>query len=188
MLIAIGCDHIVTPIKDELIEYFKNLGHTIIDCGTYDRTRTHYPIYGRAVALNVVNKKADIGVVLCGTGIGISNSASKVKGIRCLLVTDPISARKAKEDYDANIIAFGGRVIGIGTAIDIVQAFINAKYKNKNKELIKMLDNKINSLKNNDDLYKNILKKWNDGYYTNGEKQPMTLKPKNIVIKKGENI
>ncbi len=185
MVIAIGCDHIVTPIKNELVQHFKNLGHTMIDCGTYDRTRTHYPIYGRAVALNVVNKKADIGVVLCGTGIGISNSASKVKGSRCLLVTDPVSATKAKEDYNANIIAFGGRVIGIGTAIDIVQAFIDAKYKNKNKELIEMVDKKINTLKNDEDLFKDILTKWDSGFYTNGEKQATTPKAKNIVIKGG---
>ena len=184
MRIAIGCDHIVTPMKDELVDHFKNLGHTLIDCGTYDKTRTHYPIYGRAVAINVVDKKADIGVVLCGTGIGISNSASKVKGTRCLLVTDPVSAAKAKEEYNANIISFGGRVIGVGTAIDIIQAFIDAKYNNKNSELIKMIDGKINSFKPETNLYNSILEKWNNGFYTEGEKQAETPKPKNNIIKK----
>ena len=186
MKIAIGCDHIVVDMKNELINHFKNLGHTIIDCGTYSKTRTHYPIYGREVALNVVQKHADVGVVLCGTGIGISNSASKVKNARCVLVTDPISAKKAKEDFDANIISFGGRVIGIGTAIDIVQYFIDAKYLNKNQRLIELLNNKISTLKNDKNLYKEILIKWNNGFYTDGLKQDQVDLPLNKIILSGK--
>ena len=179
MRIAIGCDHIVIDMKNELIKYLKSQGHTIIDFGTYDKTRTHYPMYGRAVAINVVSQKVDLGVVLCGTGVGISNSASKVKGSRCLLVTNPILAKKAKEDYNANIISFGGRVIGVGTAIDIIDSFINAKYKGKNTDLIKMIDEKIISFKDSDNLFNEILVKWHNGFYTNGEKQKQVPLPKN---------
>jgi galactose-6-phosphate isomerase len=177
MIIAFGCDHIVTPLKDELVKHFKNLGHSIIDCGTYDKTRTHYPIYGRQVALKVADKTADLGVVICGTGVGISNSASKVKGSRTLLVTNPVSARQAKEKFDANIISFGGRVVGIGIGIDIIQAFIDAKYNGENKELISLINNKVPTLKDDAGLYKSILSKWHDGYYTEGQKQDIVPMP-----------
>ena len=77
MKIAIGCDHIVTPIKDNVIKTLEKQGHTVIDCGTYDLVRTHYAMYGFEVARQVATKKADFGVVICGTGVGITNSASK---------------------------------------------------------------------------------------------------------------
>ena len=78
MTLAIGCDHIVTPIKDKLVETLKKQGHTVIDCGTYDLVRSHYTIYGFEVARLVANKKAKFGIVICGTGVGITNSANKI--------------------------------------------------------------------------------------------------------------
>lgn len=145
MKIAIGCDHIVTPIKDEVVKFLTNKGHQVIDCGTYDRVRTHYAIYGFEVARQVVSKQADLGVCICGTGVGISNSAQKTKGARVCLTRDVASAVAARKYYDANIIAMGGRISGQGLIEEIINAFINTQYNRSNKELLDKVNNKINN-------------------------------------------
>nr|WP_063623137.1 RpiB/LacA/LacB family sugar-phosphate isomerase [Spiroplasma taiwanense] len=114
MKIAIGCDHIVTDIKDKIIEMLKRDKIEVIDCGTFDFTRTHYPIFGQRVANKVVKHEADFRIVICGTGVGISNGAQKVKGARVILTKDVISAVDARKNYEANIVGFGGRIIGLG--------------------------------------------------------------------------
>ncbi|WP_436877049.1 galactose-6-phosphate isomerase subunit LacB [Mammaliicoccus sciuri] len=169
MKIAIGCDHIVTDEKIKVSDFIKSIGHEVIDVGTYDHQRTHYPIYGVNVAKAVTEGKADLGVVLCGTGVGISVSANKVPNARVGLVRDITSARLAKEKYNCNIIGVGGTISGIDLIKDIVETFINAEYiqTTESDQLIE----RMNQLLTNDQVqydanqFNKYIDKWNKGEY-----------------------
>ena len=169
MKIAIGCDHIVTDIKIKAAEFLKKQGHEVIDVGTYDFIRTHYPIYGRKVGKLVATGEADLGVCICGTGIGINNAAQKVKGVRAACVADVQTAVAAKENLNANVIGCGGRVIGIGSIEYILEAFLKAEYKPTSEKdaLIAKIDGLIgeNDCIENDHLFDEYLQKWDEGYY-----------------------
>jgi galactose-6-phosphate isomerase len=143
MKIAIGCDHIVTPAKNHLVQYLLKKGHKVIDCGTYNDIRTHYDIYGFEVARQVVTKQAEVGIVICGTGVGITNAAQKTKGTRVCLARDVEVARKSREFYNCNILGMGGNIVGIGLMEAIVDGFIGTKYKGGNKGIIKTIDGRI---------------------------------------------
>lgn len=168
MIIALGNDHIVTSVKMQISDMLKAMGNEVIDVGTHDNTRTHYPIYGLRVANLVRDGKADYGVVLCGTGVGISTAADKNKGVRAALVNDTTTAKYAKEHLNANVISFGGAVVGEHLAEDIVKTYLAAEYKGEDDALVA----KIDALEpdnpdqhDNPHFYDHEMKLWNEGYY-----------------------
>ena len=128
MKIAIASDHGGYDYKQELIPYIESLGHQVLDLGCHGPASVDYPDYGIPCAQAVARGEADRGVVICGTGIGISISANKVPDIRCALCTDPVMARLTREHNDANMLAMGGRIIGIELAKGIVQAFLSTEF------------------------------------------------------------
>lgn len=127
--VAIGCDHGGIVLKDAVVSVLTDLGAEIVDFGTMDDTSVDYPEYGLKVAEAVAEGKCDLGVVMCGTGIGISISCNKVPGIRCALVTNEFMATATKNHNNANIISLGGRVLSPDEAKAIVKAWYTAEYE-----------------------------------------------------------
>ncbi len=142
MKIAIGSDHVGLELKPCIIEYLKESGHEVYDFGTNSSDRTDYPIYGVKVAKAVVKGDYDCGIVICGTGVGISIAANKVKGIRAVVCSEPYSAKLSKEHNNTNILAFGSRVIGSELAKMIVKEWIEAEFEGgRHANRTAMLDN-----------------------------------------------
>lgn len=135
MKIAIGCDHGGINLKPALIDYLKEQNIEYEDFGCYDGNSVDYNDYAEKVALAVQSGKFDRGILICGTGIGMSIMANKFKGIRCAHCSDPYSARLTREHNDANILAFGERVVGVGLMRDIVEAFIKTPFSNGERHI-----------------------------------------------------
>ncbi len=129
MKIAIGNDHAAVDMKREVVQHLTDRGIEVINFGTDSYESCDYPIYGKKVAHAVADGKADLGILICGTGIGISLAANKVKGIRAAVCSETYSARLTRKHNDANILAFGARVIGPGTALDLVDTFIDTPFE-----------------------------------------------------------
>lgn len=129
MKIAIGNDHTAVNLKNHITDYLKNKGYEVLNIGTDSTQRTDYPIYGKKVAEKVASGECDFGVLICGTGIGISLAANKVKGIRAAVCSEPYSARLTRQHNNANIIAFGARVVGDAMAEMIVDEFLSTEYE-----------------------------------------------------------
>ncbi len=127
--IGIGSDHGGFELKEEIKKYLLSKGIEFVDYGTNSPSSVDYPDYGRRVAEGVVGNEVDRGIVICGTGIGISIAANKVKGIRCALCSDSYSARMSREHNNANILALGARVLGVGLALDIVNTWLNSEFE-----------------------------------------------------------
>lgn len=134
-MIAIGCDHGGFELKQEIIKYLEEQNFVYKDYGCYDTSSVDYPEYARKVANAVVSKEAEKGILICGTGIGISIAANKVKGIRAALCHDCFSAQATREHNDANVLAMGGRIVGPGLAVKIVDIFLNTPFSEDERHI-----------------------------------------------------
>ncbi|MEE1026922.1 MAG: ribose 5-phosphate isomerase B [Acutalibacteraceae bacterium] len=129
MKIAIGNDHVAVDLKKHITKYLEDKGYTVVNYGTDSTDSCDYPIYGEKVGRAVASGECDLGILICGTGIGISLAANKVKGVRAAVCSEPYSARLTRQHNNANIIAFGARVVGQAMAEMIVDEFLNAEYQ-----------------------------------------------------------
>ena len=129
MKIGIGNDHSALELKAEIIEFLENKGHEVVDYGTHSPESCDYPVYGEKVAHAVVNQEVDQGILICGTGLGISLAANKVKGIRAAVCSEPFTARMARQHNNCNILAFGARVVGGELAKMIVETWLNTEFE-----------------------------------------------------------
>ncbi len=129
MKIALASDHAGFDMKNEIIAYFKKVNIDYEDCGTYSEDSVDYPDYALKAANMVANRECDKGILVCGTGQGIGISANKVKGIRCAILSDVFSAKMTAMHNNANMIAMGSRVIGVGLAIEIVKTYLDSEFE-----------------------------------------------------------
>ena len=138
MKIAIGCDHAGIELKEVVIEHLTSLGITPVNVGTDTPASCHYPVYAHAVCEKILNGECELGILICGTGIGMSIAANKHAGIRAACCSDTFSAKLTREHNDANVLCFGERVVGAGLALQLVDAFIGAEYANGGNHLTRV--------------------------------------------------
>lgn len=129
MKIAIGNDHVALALKNHIKQYLTTKGYEIVDFGTHTEERCDYPVYAKRVADAIVSGECELGVLICGTGVGISLAANKVKGIRAAVCSEPYTARLTRQHNNANVIAFGARVVGESVAEMIVDEFLGAEFE-----------------------------------------------------------
>lgn len=129
MKLAIGSDHVGVELKMIIIDYLEEVGHEVTDFGAYTNERTDYPVYGKKVGEEVASGNFDLGILICGTGVGISISANKIKGVRAVVCSEPYSAKLSREHNNTNILAFGSRVVGSELAKMIVKEWLEAEFE-----------------------------------------------------------
>ena len=129
MKLAIGNDHAAVELKEKICVYLEEKGMEVVDLGAQDGERCDYPVPGYAVGRAVAEGSVDGGVLICGTGVGISIAANKVAGVRCCVCSEPVTARLCKQHNNANVIAFGARIVGEETAKAIVDAWLDAAFE-----------------------------------------------------------
>lgn len=149
MKITIGSDHGGFELKSEVIKHLENKGIQVKDGGTFSKESCDYPDIALIVAKEVIEKKCDFGILICGTGIGIGIAANKVSGIRAALCSDTFSAHSAREHNDANILTLGQRVLGTGLALDIVDTFLSSTFQGGRHE------NRVNKITEIENKYNN---------------------------------
>lgn len=128
MKIAIASDHAAVSLKGELTQWLRDQGHEVADLGTQGDASVDYPDFGRKLAEHVASGQAERGVALCGTGVGISIAVNRNPAVRCALVTEPVSARFAREHNDANVLAMGARIVGAELAKGCLEAFLTTPF------------------------------------------------------------
>ncbi len=146
MKIAVGCDHGGLEHKNAIVEHLRACGHEVFDCGIYENKSVDYPDIALLVTDKIKNGEATLGILVCGTGIGMSLAANKVKGIRAAVCSEHFSAKYTRLHNNSNILCLGGRVIGIGTAIELVDLFVNTEFEGDRHQ--RRID-KITEIENN---------------------------------------
>lgn len=134
-MIAIGCDHGGFQYKQEIIKHLQARGIEVKDCGCYDESSCDYPVYAKAVTDEVAGGSCELGILICGTGIGMSMAANKMQGIRAALCSDCFSAQATREHNNANVLCMGARTIGLGLAIMIADIFIDTPFSNDERHI-----------------------------------------------------
>lgn len=138
MKIVIGCDHAATELKEVVKKHVEEMGYEVCDVGTYTNESCHYPVYAHAACEKILSGECELGILICGTGIGMSMAANKHKGIRAACCSDTFSARLTREHNDANMLCFGARVVGAGLALDLVDAFLGAEYLGNGNHVVRV--------------------------------------------------
>lgn len=129
MKIGIGNDHAAVDMKNQVVEYLEGKGYEVVNFGTDTYESCNYPEYGEKVGRAVAARDVDLGILICGTGVGISLAANKVKGVRAVVCSEPYSAKLSRQHNNTNILAFGARVIGIELAKMIIDEWLNAEFE-----------------------------------------------------------
>ena len=140
-MIALGCDHGGLEIKNAIIEDLKSKGIEFIDLGTTTTDSVDYPVYAKAVCAEIVSGKCEKGILCCGTGIGMSIAANKVKGIRAAVLSDSFSAEMTRKHNNSNVLCLGGRVIDSTKAVELANIFINTEFEGgRHEKRVAMLE------------------------------------------------
>lgn len=127
--IVIGCDHAAVDMKNRIVYELREQGYQITDVGTHTNESCDYPVIAHALCEKIQDGSNSKGILICGTGIGMSMAANKHHGIRAACCSEPYSAQLTRQHNDANVLCFGARVVGLGTALQLVEAFLNTEYE-----------------------------------------------------------
>ena len=138
MMIALGCDHGGFELVKDIIEFLDANGYEYKNFGTFTPDSVDYPVYAKAVAKSILSGECELGIIVCGTGIGISIAANKFPGIRAALCTNSFMARASRDHNNANILALGGRVLGTELALDIVKTFVTTPFSGDERHIRRM--------------------------------------------------
>ena len=145
MKIAIGADHAGFPLKEEVRRFVESLGHEVIDLGAYNAEPSDYPDFAEAVGRAMIAGRAERGILICGSGVGVNVAANKMPGIRACMCHDTYSAHQGVEHDDMNVLVMGARIIGPALAFDLVTSYLNAKFQQKEERFIRRL-NKVKAI------------------------------------------
>jgi len=141
MTIAFGCDHAALELKQEIMKFVESLGHKAKDYGTFTEERADYPEYAKKAAKAVVDRECDLGILVCGTGVGMSITANKIKGIRAVVCSEPFSAKLSREHNNTNVLCLGARVVGSELAKMIVEMWLSAEFQGgRHTDRVKMFE------------------------------------------------
>lgn len=141
-MLVIGCDHGGFELKNIIIEHLKEQGKEVLDVGCFTPESVDYPVIAKELCKKITDGEAELGILVCGTGIGMSMAANKIKGIRAACCSDTFSARLTRNHNNANVLCLGGRVVGPGLALDLVDNFVNAEFEGgRHQRRIDMLEN-----------------------------------------------